>query len=424
MAADVPPSDHQTHPHQQSFIPKSQIFSGVLKNLYNQIETLIQNENFLINLNELLVTLSLLIKYTQFKRLSFGFLAEIISFLHGYLAHSDLSVRIKCVNAYCTLIQTAQLNLETYLSLNFNKYLPIDKSKFANILSNSNKSISKLNFEFQALFQINISPVTYFYNSNNTNTSDFNNAFSKLDSVKQEADLKLIPIAPSEAENDCLLVKLESMDLQSESLFRYITKSWLVEYCIQTISKSHGVNETAMRISCINLLCSLCKYYFYLIRESFDDIETILVKNLSLNHNDDSQCDQSARHDEVLATLKFFEELSRCMATRSLRTVSLDLNRCVGLWSNILQNSSLMKNYLLDERNYLLSSQACDCLASIGDDIFENLLINKRYLIITCLLNLTKSASSNLIRSASIRALGTTSLSIPKVRRIMTFFNI
>ncbi len=154
---------------------------------------------------------------------------------------------------------------------------------------------------------------------------------------------------------------------------------------------------------CRTCLGSLCKHYFYLIRETFDDMEAILIRNLSINCSCDGQGDQ---HDEVLATLKLFEELSRCMATRALRTLSVDLNRCVKLWSNILNNSHLIGKYLVDERNYLLSSQACDVLASIGMDIFENLLINKRYLIITCLLNLTKSDSSNLVRSASIRALG------------------
>jgi hypothetical protein len=262
LAAD----DHQgqqQQQHQQSFISKSQIFSAVLKRLYLQIEGLIRNENFLINLNELLVTLTMLIKNTHFRRLSFGFITQLIGFLYAYLWHTDLNVRIKCVNAYCMLIQVAQLNFEIYLSINLNKYEPVDETKLAAILATSNNStIAKANSDFHSRFQVTISPVTYFYNDcQNSNNESFAN---KPDTVKTEPldvdAFKLMSIDDDDiaSEQGGLLYKLAHLDdHKAGRLYLPMSTSWLIKYCVQTIlTTCCSPNETMLRIACVNLLCA------------------------------------------------------------------------------------------------------------------------------------------------------------------------
>jgi len=76
---------------------------------------------------------------------------------------------------------------------------------------------------------------------------------------------------------------------------------------------------------------------------------------------------------------------------------------------------------LCDENRYILSSAACDCLSSIGASIFELLPFQKRVYCLTNLLHLTKS-QSNLIRSASARALGVY-VTFTSLKEDQTFLN-
>jgi hypothetical protein len=106
-----------------------------------------------------------------------------------------------------------------------------------------------------------------------------------------------------------------------------------------------------------------------------------------------------------LKTLKLLEEFARCLATEEMRQMtSIDLNDCCKFWSSLL-NSKLVSEMLCDEQRYLLSSTACDCLASIGASVFELLPFQKRVYCLTNLLHLTRSQST-LIRASSSRALG------------------
>jgi hypothetical protein len=106
-----------------------------------------------------------------------------------------------------------------------------------------------------------------------------------------------------------------------------------------------------------------------------------------------------------LKTLKLLEEFARCLATDEMRQMTnIDLNDCCKFWSSLL-NSKLVSDILCDEQRYLLSSAACDCLASIGASIFELLPFQKRVYCLTNLLHLTRSQST-LIRASSSRALG------------------
>lgn len=105
-------------------------------------------------------------------------------------------------------------------------------------------------------------------------------------------------------------------------------------------------------------------------------------------------------------TLKLLEEFARCIATEDMRQATgLDLNDCCKFWSSLLNQSKLVSEILSDEQHYLLSSSACDCLASIGSSIFELLPFNNRVYCLTNLLHRTHSHST-LIRAASSRSLG------------------
>jgi hypothetical protein len=126
-----------------------------------------------------------------------------------------------------------------------------------------------------------------------------------------------------------------------------------------------------------------------------------LFHQASVNNPDYQQIEQMR-----LKTLKLLEDFARSLATDELRTLSkIDLNDCCKFWSSLLA-SKLISEHLCDEQRYLLSSTACDCLASMGGSVFELLPFQKRIYCLTNLLHLTKSQTSNSIRAASVRALG------------------
>lgn len=210
------------------------------------------------------------------------------------------------------------------------------------------------------------SRVTYFYTSDAENPST--KASSQSDSLVTSG--QLTPLL-----NDLMLGE-GGLDATSAN-----NKAWLVVYCLHLLdldinqetgsSTIANQNLNKVRAVALELLQIVCKKYFDLLRRDlfFDDLCKVVLDLIELGSASLSTVD-SGEQLVLQKTLKLLEELARCLATDELiARNNVDLSDCCRFWLSLL-NSKLVSQLLCDEQYYLLSSSACDCLASIGRSYF------------------------------------------------------
>lgn len=370
----------------QSFLPISFTISNIIRQLYKDIFMCLGREPFQFNQIHLLKCLQQLTKATPYQKLKPGLLYKLILSLNvlldqkNTLLNQSQSIKDKtnvlneiliCLNSILTnYYNMAEVHLALSSPLkNVNTFInhgSIRSSTCSSIMEEEDLSENLEKFANLKVPSINQTRVKYFYESN-TNSGHMTPNYNQI----------------------CNLNFPESNSN---------VKSWLVDFCLQNSSISHSIC-----IPCLETLSTIAQHYFDLLKKDlfFENICQLILENLNSNNN--PECHNS--NQVTLKTIKFTEEFCRCLATNELRQMnSIDLNDCCKLWSSLL-NSKLLSEYLFDEQRYLVSSSACDCLASIGAPIFELLPYQKRIFCLTNLLHLTKS-QSNLIRAASVRALG------------------
>ena len=207
------------------------------------------------------------------------------------------------------------------------------------------------------------SRVTYFY------TSDAENTNTKVSSLSdsQVTSGQLTPLL-----NDLILGDSGLEAASSNS------KSWLVQYCLLMLdldlnaetgtSSINNLNLNKVRAVALELLQIICKKYFDLLRKDlfFDDLCRAILDLIELGSSCVSPADAGELQPVLQKALKLLEEFARCLATDELiARNNIDLSDCCRFWLMLL-NSRLVSQLLCDEQYYLLSSSACDCLASIG----------------------------------------------------------
>lgn len=390
----------------QSFLPISYTISSIIRQLHKDLFLcLYQRETFQLNQIQLLKCFQCLIRATPYPKLKPGLIYKLILSLNILLSlktnllnssqkASNQKEKTNVITEILSCLELILTNHHQMVEVHLALLAPVNKSStnLVNYNSSSSSSVSELNSEDLDLsskleklttnFKVpNLTQtrVTYFYDGNNSLSYTNSNVVSGH-------------ITPSYQVSD-LITDDENQEANN--------KSWLVNFCIKNSSISHC---RSMSLVSLDLLTIICRKYFDLLQRDvfYDDICQLVLENIeNLTNSTDFMLIDQIR----LKTLKFLEEFARCLATNDLRQMnSIDLNDCCKFWSNLL-NSKLISEYLIDEQRYLLSSSACDCLASIGASIFELLPFQKRIFCLTNLLHLTKSQST-LIRAASVRALG------------------
>lgn len=385
-ADDLTPNlSFQSIQSHQSFLPISYTISNIIRQLYKDIFICLKREPFQLNQVYLLKCLQHLIKATPYQKLKPGLLYKLILSLNILLDQKNTLVSqstqtkdkinvlneiLNCLNIILTnYYHMAEVHMALSCPLkNINTFMNQGSVRSSTCSSIMEEDLSEKfeNFTNLKVPNINQTRIKYFYESNTASGQMTPNCNQISELSFQESD-------PN-------------------------SKSWLVDFCIQNSTTSRSIS-----VSCLDLLTTIAQHYFDLLKKDFffESVSKLILENLNSNSN--SECQNS--NQIILKTIKFTEELCRCLATNELRQMnSIDLNDCCKLWSNLL-NSKLLSEYLIDEQRYLISSTACDCLASIGAPIFELLPYQKRIFCLTNLLHLTKS-QSNLIRAASVRALG------------------
>ena len=362
---------------QSAFISQSYKMTIIIKNLLATLNFLIQQEekreNFL-NLIELLKCLNQLLKSIPFDKLKPGLLIKLIDFLLKYLFyskknHQNYSIKQASLACLTTLINLKNVEIDLILKNKLNM-ARFESTASGDVGGDDSSSLSgtitpqleqlNLNAYMKQLNQNQPNKVTYFY-SNSSN-------------VLSGSHTPTLATNFSENQNSC----------------------WLIDFAVK-----HALNATDqdLRIACLNTLLSLCKNYFHLFYiEQLGQLEVLFIKNLTQP--------QPQFQQEILACLKLLEELTRYLSTDKVRANNqLDLSQCVKFWIHLIEDTFLIKRYLIEDKQYLICSQVCDCLAACGSDIYEHLPSNVQLNLRINLISLTK-APSNVIRAASVRALG------------------
>jgi hypothetical protein len=359
---------------QSAFISQSYKMTIIIKNLLATLNFLIQQEekreNY-FNLIELLKCLNQLLKSIPFDKLKPGLLIKLIDFLLKYLFYSKRNYQnnsIKQASLACltTLINLKNVEIDLILK---NK---LNMARFESNGGDDNSSLSgsitpqleqlNLNAYMKQLNQNQPNKVTYFY----TNSSNVLSGAHTPTTISN---------CLNENQNNC----------------------WLIDFAVK---QALNATDQDLRVACLNTLLSLCKNYFHLFYiQQLAQLEGLFIKNFT-------QTQAAQFQPEILSSLKLLEELTRYLSTDKVRANNqLDLSECVKFWIHLIDDTFLIKRFLIDDKAYLICSQVCDCLAACGSDIYENLPSNVQLNLRINLITLTK-APSNLIRAASIRALG------------------
>jgi len=330
-----------------SFVPISYSIANLIRQLHTDLNFSLNSiETFSLNQIQILKCIQCLTKATPYQKLKPGLVYKLIMSLHLQLSlktklknESSVNLIVEILNCLLLILTNHHQLGEVHLALisNSNKKQPSkEQPQQSDDLDSLSQKLEQITSVFKAPV-ITQSRVTYFY------TNDSNN----------------------------------------------LNRSWLVSYCLKYYSQTNYVSH---KLVCLDLLQIVCKKYFDLLRRDlfFEELTQLILANIELassiqSNNDNEQI--------LIKTLKLLEELARCLATTELRTMNgIDLNDCCKFWSSLL-SSKLISHMLCNEQYYLLSSSACDCLASMGAAIFELLPFQKRIYCLTNLLHLTKSSS-------------------------------
>ncbi|CAG9812627.1 unnamed protein product [Phaedon cochleariae] len=96
------------------------------------------------------------------------------------------------------------------------------------------------------------------------------------------------------------------------------------------------------------------------------------------------------------------QAIGRCLANKDMKA-AIPFEDYLFFWQTLL-NGSLV-DLLQSEQHSILRAVGCDCLGSIGSDIFEKLPRDKQILCVTLLFAFSRD-SENSVKAAAIRALG------------------
>ncbi len=366
-----------------SFVPISYSIANLIRQLHTDLNFSLNSiETFSLNQIQILKCIQCLTKATPYQKLKPGLVYKLIMSLHLQLSlktklknESYVNLIVEILNCLLLILTNHHQLGEVHLALisNSNKKQPSkEQPQQSDDLDSLSQKLEQITSVFKAPV-ITQSRVTYFYtnDSNNLNNSQsFKSSLNDSLAVSGQMTPLFNDLLGTESENDT-------------------NRSWLVSYCLKYYSQTNYVSH---KLVCLDLLQIVCKKYFDLLRRDlfFEELTQLILANIELassiqSNNDNEQI--------LIKTLKLLEELARCLATTELRTMNgIDLNDCCKFWSSLL-SSKLISHMLCNEQYYLLSSSACDCLASMGAAIFELLPFQKRIYCLTNLLHLTKSSS-------------------------------
>ena len=166
-------------------------------------------------------------------------------------------------------------------------------------------------------------------------------------------------------------------------------KSWLIEDCFALLSNSSDL-PLALHVSVLQLLTTAAKVYFSVSEPYFSELISLMCASIA---------DGSAT--VRLHAAKLTEEFGASLS-RSQQKDKHMIEKGMAFWEAIL--SGPLQNVVENVEDSAGKSYMCNCLATIGPEIFEKLPHRSQLYCQTLLLGLT-SDEAYLVRSSAIRAL-------------------
>ncbi|XP_064619703.1 HEAT repeat-containing protein 6-like isoform X2 [Lineus longissimus] len=365
--------------HKTAFTPFSVTLGFMIKEIHRCLLLALSAENASLTLTQLIKCLGTLVVNVPYGKLRPGLLGRIVRQIKGYLNHRDPNVRVACLTCLGSVCSVQAPLLEVTHILQAQH--PSNQAVEPNHMNSPRKDNGRLRTESQGAECAPPSPGHRTPTDSGITT-------------------------PSSSSG--------SMTPRLADVRGVMEASWVTKYCIMNVTPqvlnndlsasgrllaSQGaVEPLPVRLESLQVLNKLVKHYFPSVRSNF-----LLLKRVV------QCCLEDQEHPVQLHGAKLLEELGQTLLPPQHTDLPLqapphmDTEQSFEFWIEILNRPLL--GALQNQENSALRATGCDCLSTIGSDVFEKLPLDKRIMCITLLLGHTNDEDKN-VKAAAIRALG------------------
>ncbi|KRT79059.1 HEAT domain-containing protein [Oryctes borbonicus] len=310
------------------------------------------NENSIPVLTQVLRCLAELVQASPYHRLSPGIITKVVRSVKVFLDHKDTAVQVRTLIVLGCILASEPPAPETKTIL-VKCSSDQDKCQGYTSGSASESKISKENIEYA-----------------NFSTDDEE---SEQEPLKNAADVPWI-----------LKVCLRCLGVVINSAGECVTSAYTV--------------PPLVKLESLQVLSAMPRNYFttliapYLLHIA-KGLET------SLSHSSEKNTDLKLHSGSAIDSIG--QAMSSYFVNNPDRNF-LSFEQGLGFWNTLLNGPLL--SLIENEEQFVLRAVACDCLGSIGSDIFERLAKDKQMLVIMTLFNCSRDEESY-VRGAAVRAL-------------------
>ncbi|KAJ9596933.1 hypothetical protein L9F63_012058 [Diploptera punctata] len=331
-----------------SFTPFSVTVGNMVSELHHSLLMVLSIENSVAVITLLLKCLAALVQNTPYHRLEPGLITKLATHVRPYFRHKDINLQVLSLSVFGSIVAVEPTTPEITELLTK-----------CSVFNNRQQSTG---------------------DAENKNTRD-----TDQDSV-QDADFE------EAIEEVGALLECQSID----------NMSWLLDVCLRKLNihrmaqdGDFALRSGPLQVESLQVLSILTKKYFKeVISRHLSSVMLVLVPILS-----DSLPAMSFHAARVVDALGNSMILT-LQEQGDKKAVSLD--KCVQFWQTVLSGPLIA--LVQDTEQAMLRTVGCDCLTSIGTQVFEELPRDRQILIITLLFGCTHDEENN-VRASAIRAL-------------------
>ncbi|XP_069701845.1 HEAT repeat-containing protein 6 isoform X3 [Periplaneta americana] len=343
-----------------SFTPFSVTVGNMVRGLHYSFCSALSTENSIPVITQLLKCLAALIQNTPYHRLDHGLLSKVVTSVSSYIGHKDSSIQVAALTVLGSIVAVNPVT-----------------SEVTDIVS----KCSLVNDREQ-----------------NHEASEH-----KEDSVENNKDKYHDDLLDDSA--DVQVCDIQEVNEQM---------SWLLKVCVrnlhQPVIKEEKRNTTSMkiegatglpvcavpvRVESLQVLTLLARNHYALVMSKHLLLLTQVIEQ-TITDSDTAVCLHTGRVIDALGT-----SMQQCLLEQGeMKAVLLDRNLI--FWQTVLSGPfiSLIQN----AEKPALRSVGCDCLATVGSEVFELLPHEKQILVITLLFGCSNDEESS-VRASAVRAL-------------------
>ncbi|PNF19845.1 hypothetical protein B7P43_G12519 [Cryptotermes secundus] len=354
------------------FTPFSVTIGNMVRELHQSLCLALPMENSIPVITQLLKCLAALVQNTPYHRLEPGLITRVVRNVKPHLRHKDSDVQVASLTVLGSIVAVEPSTPE-----------------ITDILCKSSISSRQKHCDTGLIPE-----------SEYKMCRDHDGEKCQQPGSNQDADYEDELEDGTDAFVDCI-----STDVNNQM-------SWLLEVCLRNLQPSslkEGIRtvnagggavflpcSAPVRVECLQVLTVLARnYYTQVISSHIGQLMQLLGQTLS--DGNVTICLHSGRVIEALGN-----SMQQCLQEQGGTTgVSLDKN--LQFWQTILSGPliSLVQN----AEQAALRAAGCDCLATIGTGVFEQLPRDKQILIVTLLFGCSHDEEIS-VRSSALRALG------------------